>query len=316
VGSERIAIDAARLPLGFGCSTLTYHANEAEAIHILEEAFALGITHFDVARSYGGGRAEGILGRFVRGRRSQLYLVTKCGFQPAARGPGASRSILVTRSAGVESLYRKARGWARKYVRRPYSPANVRHSLETSLRELGTDYVDCLLLHEAHVDEANKRSLIAELERILTEGKIRSFGLGSEFKKLRETSSRLAPEFSVLQFEHNTHAQEGLASGIQHTRTVFTHSALKSLAQISQQLVEVPSRLSLFLKAVGLDRCRRAVLGGVLLAYSNALNPSGRVIFSTTSCDHLRENTNVVRQYLSWDLERKRSLARLFDRCY
>jgi aryl-alcohol dehydrogenase-like predicted oxidoreductase len=52
---------------------------------MLERAFALGITHFDVARAYGFGRAEGILGKFLRGRRDQVTVATKLGLQPPRR---------------------------------------------------------------------------------------------------------------------------------------------------------------------------------------------------------------------------------------
>jgi aryl-alcohol dehydrogenase-like predicted oxidoreductase len=45
--------------LGFGCVQLTSHRKRREAPFVLERAFSLGITHFDVARKYGFGRAEG-----------------------------------------------------------------------------------------------------------------------------------------------------------------------------------------------------------------------------------------------------------------
>jgi aryl-alcohol dehydrogenase-like predicted oxidoreductase len=48
----------------------------------LEEAFAQGITRFDVARAYGLGRAEGILGEFLGSKRQQVTLATKFGIKP------------------------------------------------------------------------------------------------------------------------------------------------------------------------------------------------------------------------------------------
>ena len=69
-------------PLGFGCVQLTTHREASEAVSMLERAFALGITHFDVARAYGFGRAEGILGKFLRGRRDQVTVATKLGLHP------------------------------------------------------------------------------------------------------------------------------------------------------------------------------------------------------------------------------------------
>src|SRR3984893_1601208 len=79
---DRTILGSTTFPLGFGCVQLTTHREEAEAVAILQHAFALGITHFDVARAYGFGRAEGILGKFLRGRRDQVTVATKLGLQP------------------------------------------------------------------------------------------------------------------------------------------------------------------------------------------------------------------------------------------
>jgi aryl-alcohol dehydrogenase-like predicted oxidoreductase len=68
--------------LGFGCSQLTTHPDRRDAIAMLEHALALGITHFDVARLYGFGRAEGIVGEFLRGKRNKVTITTSFGLQP------------------------------------------------------------------------------------------------------------------------------------------------------------------------------------------------------------------------------------------
>src|SRR2546423_15085185 len=68
--------------LGFGCVKLTTHRDRRDAVRILEQAFGLGITHFDVARAYGFGRAEYILGEFLRGKRDRVTVATKFGLAP------------------------------------------------------------------------------------------------------------------------------------------------------------------------------------------------------------------------------------------
>ena len=73
--------------LGFGCVKLTTHADRRDAVRALETAFAEGITHFDVARAYGFGRAEGILGEFLLGKRDQVTVATKFGIQPPSESP-------------------------------------------------------------------------------------------------------------------------------------------------------------------------------------------------------------------------------------
>ena len=66
----------------FGCVRSTVPASRAEAVRTLEVALEQGITHFDVARLYGFGQAEGILGEFLRGKRDRVTVTTKFGLRP------------------------------------------------------------------------------------------------------------------------------------------------------------------------------------------------------------------------------------------
>ena len=60
--------------IGFGCSSLT-SVGRKKALRLLESAFDVGIRHFDVARYYGYGEAEGILGTFIKSRRAQVTVI-------------------------------------------------------------------------------------------------------------------------------------------------------------------------------------------------------------------------------------------------
>src|SRR4029077_9179300 len=55
--------------------------SEAEACALMDAAFAMGINYFDTANSYGGGRSEEIVGRWLEQRRlrDQIVLGTKVG---------------------------------------------------------------------------------------------------------------------------------------------------------------------------------------------------------------------------------------------
>src|SRR5712671_714997 len=90
---DRAILGSTTFRLGFGCVQLTTHRDEAEAMAILEHAFAHGITHFDVARAYGFGRAEGILGDFLRDKRPRVTVATKFGIQPPS-GIAGNRWII------------------------------------------------------------------------------------------------------------------------------------------------------------------------------------------------------------------------------
>lgn len=92
---------------------------EETAAECVRTALDLGITTFDTADVYAGGRAEEVLGRALRGqRREGLEIFTKV-YWPT--GPG-----------------RNDRGLSRKHIM---------ESIDASLRRLQTDYVD---LYQAH----------------------------------------------------------------------------------------------------------------------------------------------------------------------
>ena len=80
----RITVPGITIPipvLGFGCSAIT-SMGEAQALQVLATAFDVGVRHFDVARYYGYGESEGLLGRFLKSRRAQVTIATKVGIDP------------------------------------------------------------------------------------------------------------------------------------------------------------------------------------------------------------------------------------------
>lgn len=119
----RTGLQVSRLVLG----TMTFglQCDEATSCAILDAAAEAGITFIDTADVYplGGthataGRTEEIIGKWLRGRREQFTVATKCGGRmgPAPWQQGTSRK-------------------------------NVLSAIEASLRRLGTDYVDLYQVH-------------------------------------------------------------------------------------------------------------------------------------------------------------------------
>jgi aryl-alcohol dehydrogenase-like predicted oxidoreductase len=90
-----------------------------QAIACVQAAFDVGITTFDTADVYAGGRAETVLGQALVGVRRESYELATKVFWPT--GPGQND-----------------RGLGRKHII---------ESMHASLRRLGTDYVD---LYQAH----------------------------------------------------------------------------------------------------------------------------------------------------------------------
>jgi diketogulonate reductase-like aldo/keto reductase len=114
--------------------------DRAGAIAAIRAALDGGATHVDTAELYGGGRVEEMVGEAIAGRRDEIFLVSK------VRPDNASRQGTVA-------------------------------ACERSLRRLGTDRLDCYLLHwEGPHPLADT---IAAFEELTQAGKIRSYGVSN-----------------------------------------------------------------------------------------------------------------------------------------
>ena len=94
---------------------------EEEARPFIRKALELGINYFDTADMYSVGKSEEILGRALKDF-----------------GPGRDRLVIATKVYMPMSDDPNDRGLSRKHVM---------HSIDNSLRRLGTDYVDLYQIH-------------------------------------------------------------------------------------------------------------------------------------------------------------------------
>jgi 1-deoxyxylulose-5-phosphate synthase len=133
--------------------TFGFQSDEATSIAILDAAAAGGVTFIDTADMYpiGGpdetrGASEEIVGRWLKGRRQDFVVTTKCG------GPMSARPL--------------DRGASRKHIL---------DSIDASLRRLQTDYVDLYQIHffdpATPLDETMRA-----LEDVVTSGRARYLG--------------------------------------------------------------------------------------------------------------------------------------------
>lgn len=131
--------------------------NKNQMIELMNSCIETGITTFDHADIYGGYTTEAAFGNaFSESQidRKQIQLISKCGIQL----PSENRNT--------------------KIHHYNYSKAHIIWSVEQSLKNLKTDYLDLFLLHRPsplmQVDE------IAEaIEKLKTEGKILDFGVSN-----------------------------------------------------------------------------------------------------------------------------------------
>jgi D-threo-aldose 1-dehydrogenase len=289
--------------LGFGCVQLTRHPNRREAVAILEHALAEGITHFDVARAYGFGRAESILGEFLRGKRSQVTVATKFGLEPP-RGLGGKKWIVNTARKVLGPFPRllrlaKASG-AAMGKSGVFAPDAAVRSLETSLRELKTDYVDLLLLHEATLAEALNPSLIETLECQVKSGKVRHLGIASDFEKLPRDARKLPSLYQVLQLNDNAEARNLNRLTHAEQRDFVTHSIFKPARPLVNALAKHPQIVREFSRQANADLTDPKVIRAFLLHYALQSNRSGTVLFASTNPQHISSN---VRQLEASDYD-------------
>lgn len=130
--------------------------------------------HFDTAPAYGDGICEAELGEFIRGRRERFVVATKYGIPPDA---------IVEAWPSLSFPLRAVRAIARKVGMHaaplpPLTPTGLRASVMGSLKRLGTDRIDILLLHEPRRDRIPSPDAIAEeLRQLQRSGVVRAFGL-------------------------------------------------------------------------------------------------------------------------------------------
>jgi aryl-alcohol dehydrogenase-like predicted oxidoreductase len=144
---------------GLGCMGMTGGVNgmsvygaadEAESLATLHRALELGVTMLDTADLYGPLLNERLVGRAIAGRRAEVILATKFGFEVDDNET-----------------------WTGGYNGRP---DYVRKSIERSLQNLQTDYIDLYYLHR--VDPATPiEDTVGAMSRLVEEGKVRYLGL-------------------------------------------------------------------------------------------------------------------------------------------
>lgn len=189
--------------LGFGCGSVMGRVGRADSLRAMEAAWDAGVTLFDTARSYGYGEAEGLLGEFLDGKRERAVVVTKFGILPKPMTAWKKFAKPVVR--GVLRVAPEIRDLVRKGIVGEMSAghfdvATMRASLEESLRQLRTDYVDVLLVHEAPENAYRQDDLMAELEKVVREGKARRTGVASTPKTAAYGWAANLPAIGALQF--------------------------------------------------------------------------------------------------------------------
>jgi aryl-alcohol dehydrogenase-like predicted oxidoreductase len=146
LGSQGFEVSAE----GLGCMGMSYAygaGDEEGGIATIHRAIELGVTLLDTAEVYGPYKNEELVGRAVAGRRDEVEIATKFGFD----FKGETR--------GVDG-----------------SPENAARVCDESLRRLGTDHIDLYYQHRVDPDVPIEET-VGAMGELVAAGKVRYIGL-------------------------------------------------------------------------------------------------------------------------------------------
>jgi aryl-alcohol dehydrogenase-like predicted oxidoreductase len=148
---------------------------EGQAETILNAVLDSGINFIDTANDYG--RSEEFIGKYISHRRDQYYLATKCG------------CTVVQKDADTDDT---PHIWTRE---------NLFRGLHESLERMKTDYVDLMQLHNPSVEQVEQADLVAVLQEMRQQGKVRWIGCSSTSPHIETYIQRGA--FDVFQIPYS-----------------------------------------------------------------------------------------------------------------
>jgi len=137
--------------IGFGCMGLSFGYGPAQekqnAISLIRDAFASGVTFFDTAEAYGPFTNEEVVGEALAPIRDQVVIATKFGFKD-----GDSKT-------GMDSR-----------------PERIRQVADAALKRLKTDRID--LFYQHRVDpNVPIEDVAGTVKELIRAGKVKHFGL-------------------------------------------------------------------------------------------------------------------------------------------
>ena len=165
-------------PVGLGCMGFSHAYGEptekSAATAMIRKAYEMGYTFFDTAEVYTGINADGttsyneeLVGEALRPVRDKVVIATKMGIHFTPEG-----SVLDS------------------------TPAKIRESVETSLKRLGTDYID--LYYQHRIDPNVEPETVAEtMGELIKEGKIRAWGISETGEEYLRRAHAVTPVTAV-----------------------------------------------------------------------------------------------------------------------
>ncbi|WP_239613777.1 aldo/keto reductase [Cohnella mopanensis] len=124
--------------------------DEKESLRSLDKAMDEGVNFFDTADVYGDGRSERLLSQATKGKEERIHIATK-----------------FCRAGDIHD-------------RATYSEDRVRQWCEGSLKRLNRETIDLYQIHCPPLEILKEGSVFEVLDKLKSEGKIRSYGVSVE----------------------------------------------------------------------------------------------------------------------------------------
>ncbi len=178
LGSTGLEVSA----IGFGGNRLGVGGGrdeQREAEATLRAAIERGVTLFDTANSYGGGRSEALLGRVLKQHRDRLLLCSKVGQKhwSSVLHERLTDPMRLSAPSLRRSEHSTAGSGARPRPPANFAPRMIELAVAGSLRRLKTDRVDVLYLHAPPPEVLADPAVFAALDRLVERGWVRSYGV-------------------------------------------------------------------------------------------------------------------------------------------
>lgn len=166
-------------PVGLGCMGFSHASGDPvenrTAVKTLRQAFELGYDFFDTAEAYTGIFPDGtvsyneeLVGAALKGVRDKVVIATKMG---------------VHHNDDLS-------------LRLDSRPETIRSSVETSLKRLGTDYID--LYYQHRIDPTVEPETVAEtMAQLIKEGKIRYWGISETTEEYLRRANAVCPVTAI-----------------------------------------------------------------------------------------------------------------------
>ncbi|WP_370675192.1 aldo/keto reductase [Pleomorphomonas sp. PLEO] len=290
-------------PIGMGCASLGSRISPAQGQRMLEAAFETGVTWYDVAPSYGAGRAEEILAPFVAAHRDRLFLCSKAGLVPP-KNNGLMRLAydlgrpVVAVARGLSRRFRSIKATRNRRV--SLSGDFLETSIASSLKRLRTDHLDVFALHDPNPADLERDDVIRALERIVERGHARHVSMAGSLDAV--LSAAALPVFTFFQIADDPEGRQlpALRDALDRPAGFITHSVLGvggARDRMISQLKKHPA-LAAEVTAAGYSGSPAAVAATLLIRRAFAVNPDGVVLSSMFSGSHLADNVKLAAEPL------------------